>query len=63
MLAAVVAAPSFDGGRTAVGIPLIAEGGRDFFPILGGGLQAFANMNPESPYFGVSIFISIGEVR
>jgi len=63
MLPTGLAATSFGPGENTVGIPLLAEVGLDLFSILGGGLQAFANMNSENPFFGAALFVSIGEVR
>lgn len=46
-----------------VGVPVVAEVARRVSPVLGIGAQAFTNLNGESTYGGVAIFVQLGALR
>jgi hypothetical protein len=47
-------------GSWTVGIPLLAEAALRLLPVLGLGLQLFANLNPGAGYGGAIAFVQMG---
>jgi hypothetical protein len=50
----------FTSGCTTIGIPFLAEAAVQPLPILGLGVQAFANLNARGSSAGVSVFLQVG---
>jgi hypothetical protein len=46
--------------RSFVGVPLMVEAAIRPFPIVGVGLQAFGNLNPDTPYGGLLVSLHLG---
>jgi hypothetical protein len=45
---------------TALGVPIVAEAALRFAPVLGVGIQGYANLNPKSIYGGIVLFLQLG---
>lgn len=52
--------PDEPGGCTSLGVPIVAEVGFSPLTILGVGLQAFANLNAGSTYYGAVAMLQLG---
>jgi hypothetical protein len=47
-------------GCTTLGVPIMAEAALRFAPVLGVGVQGYANLNTKSVYGGVALFLQLG---
>jgi hypothetical protein len=47
-------------GCTTLGVPVVAEAALRFAPVVGVGIQGFANLNPKSVYGGLVLFLQLG---
>lgn len=59
--------PEEDGGpcphRATVGLPLVVDVSRQLAGVLGGGVQAFANLNSEQSFIGLAVVLKLGDLR